>query len=253
MSDQFDTSSLFPDAQSVTKSKISIKNDDPQFSGKIPELALGYLTGTRAFDVDVLGRLRGVTLNHIWTPGVNYAECRKDDLNRLRAYNPFGSFSLWGNPYADTDVDFTKKDAWNAFVRACDGMKTPNGIDRAIAEYKTLEAEIKAQDSIVNCSHGFYGYYEGSNDYRSETRINGVIKAYGEVVIGTRGFRASKAEVIALHIPKTINESVAALIRRNYPDVVIFKKFKDMVAEFPPDKDAVPSPLTNPDFWTQEA
>ncbi len=49
----------------------------------------------------------------------------------------------------------------------------------------------------------------------------------GETLIGTRGFRASKARIIALRIPKSVPIRLLTLVARNYPDVPLFAKFSD--------------------------
>lgn len=52
---------------------------ETEFSGlrasTAPDFALGVVRGSRAFDVDSLGRLTGVSHKTIWTPGENIAEC----------------------------------------------------------------------------------------------------------------------------------------------------------------------------------
>lgn len=118
----------------------------------------------------------------------------------------------------------------------------------------TVKPSRAPSHSMDRCAHGFYGYYEGSNDYYEPGRVMGVIEAYGEAVIGSRGFRASKARIVALHIPDKVPAPARALIRRNYKDVAFFDSFESMVAEFPPDDAGHGvSPDNDPDFWTREA
>ena len=199
--------------------------------------ALGSVRGTRAFDVDKLGRLIGVHYRQIWTPGENQAVCLRNQPSRQRTMS-FRSLM------AGFDSDFN-------------GIKY-RAIDKTIEEAqleahrKVAEEERIARDSLVDCGHGFYGFYEGSNDYRDKDRVNGVIEGYGEVVIGTRGFRAMKARILALHIPKHLSENAKKLVLRNYPDVPVFDKFKQMVAEFPADDAGLGStPENDPEFWSR--
>lgn len=227
------------------KRSVTIKKPQNEFSGQEPELALGYLMGTRAFDVDSLGRLRGVSFDHIWTPGVNEAECLKGNY-RSKNKNGYPIFLGVLDSHDPEKV-------WSFFVKACEGNDLPFGMNEAIKAYKDEKKRIVKEDSIATCTHGFYGYYEGSNDYYEPGRVNGVIKAYGEVVVGTRGFRSTKAEIVALQIPDSVSEREANLIRRNYPNVQFFFDFEAMVAEFPPDSTFTPSPSTHADFWTMEA
>lgn len=106
--------------------------------------------------------------------------------------------------------------------------------------------------SLADCGHGFYGYYEGSNDFYTSGRVMGVVEGYGEAVIGTRGFRVSKARIVALHIPTDVAIGKRNLIIRNYPEIPVFDSFDAMIAEFPPDDAGEGiSPATDPDFWTR--
>lgn len=108
--------------------------------------------------------------------------------------------------------------------------------------------------SIADCAHGFYGYYEGSNDFYEAGRVMAVVEGYGETIVGTRGFRASKARIVALHIPSDVKLGRRQLIARNYPGIPIFESFDAMVSEFPPDDGGHGlNPDTDPDFWTREA
>jgi len=60
---------------------------------------------------------------------------------------------------------------------------------------------------IADCSHGYWAYFddieEGSGP--SQTDYKGIITGYGRTVIGTKGFRCSKAKVEALYIPTIKN------------------------------------------------
>lgn len=107
---------------------------------------------------------------------------------------------------------------------------------------------------LADCKHGFYGYYDGSDDYHESGMISGVIEGYGEAVIGSRGFRSMKARIVALHIPAEVNAGLRRLIIRNYPDVPVFDTFEQMVAEVQPDDGGEGiSPENDPDFWTRRA
>lgn len=212
--------------------------------------ATGVVRGTRSFDVDVLGRLTGVTLKQIWTPGENQAICRKEELRRI---NQHRTSTLWGGLVGFTTFDEDEPAPNEELVENFLGIKHP-AIDKSMKELAEKKQRRIAKDLMEDCDHGFYGYYEGSNDYRQNSRINGVIEGYGEVVIGTRGFRAMKARIVALQFHKGISDAKAALVVRNYPDVAYFNKFKSMVSEFPPDTyGSAPAPDTDPEFWTRKA
>lgn len=121
------------------------------------------------------------------------------------------------------------------------------------------EATCKASTSfapcggIDKCAHGFYAYYDSSDDYHDPGMVSGVIEGYGEAVIGTRGFRAMKARIVALHIPEDVKPALARMVRRNYPDIPVFDTFEHMVSEFVPDDGGEGiTPTSDPDFWTRE-
>jgi hypothetical protein len=234
--------------------------------------APGVVRGTRSFDVDKLGRLTGVSYKQVWTPGENEAICRKEEsgswagLNiavghRMKFYldttsytTAMGSAAMvepkrsWVDAVLGTSPQTTRA-AEEAAARV---QAEREEKERAEAEKARLEAEKKARDTLADCSHGFYGYYDGSNDYYKQGYVMGVVEGYGETVIGTRGFRCMKARIVAIRIPKHVPDRLRAMILRNYPDVPVFDTFKAMVAEFPADDAGVGvSPETDPDFWTR--
>lgn len=185
--------------------------------------AVGVVRGVRAFDVDTLGRLRGVTYKHIWTPGENEATCRRSRSD----------------------------DMWGQFTFAV-SLKTGRAINPP--EPSKPPVDYDKPHSLSDCKHGFYAYYDGSNDYHESNRISAVIEGYGETVIGSRGFRCMKARIVALQIPETVKPHVARMVARNYPDIPILETFEQMVSEFPPDSAGNElTPETDPEFWTRSA
>lgn len=121
--------------------------------------------GIRAFNVDSLGRLRGIHHRHVWRPGENVAECKAS------------SVELALRPYLGGFVSI--------------------GIDPSAVP----APKPKAHD-MAKCTCGFYGFLDGSADYHDADRVEGVVEAYGDVHLGTRGFRASKARIVALCLPE---------------------------------------------------
>jgi hypothetical protein len=110
----------------------------------------------------------------------------------------------------------------------------------------------KSDHNLTSCPHGFYAYYDGSNDYYKPGYVAGVIEGYGEAVIGTRGFRCMKARIVALHIPADVNPALRRLVARNYADTPQFDSFDAMVTAYPTDDGGKGiSPDTDPDFWTR--
>lgn len=187
--------------------------------------AVGVVRGVRSFNVDKIGRLTGVTYKQIWKPGENEAICRRSQTDDIwQMVNMQLSFSF------DTRTGRANR------------ASVPAPVDPA------------KPHPMHDCKHGFYAYYDGSNDYGDPDRVTAVIEGYGETVIGSRGFRSMKARIVALHIPETVKPHVARMVARNYPDLPILESFERMVSEFPPDSAGNEiTPDTDPDFWTRPA
>jgi len=190
-------------------------------------LAVGTVRGLRAFKADELGRLTGLSYEQVWTPGENVSDCRKPSDKK---------------PRRNMLIEF----------------------------FRPTKA---ADHSMVECTCGFYAFYDGRNDYRrdedekpqksqgvfyaygyqpAKATISAVVEGYGETVIGTRGFRAQKAKIVALYIPKGIKGTVAARVRHNYADVPQFVDFDAMLREFPmEDLQGDMTPESDPNFWTR--
>lgn len=183
--------------------------------------AVGVVRGVRSFDVDKLGRLTGVTYKQIWKPGENEATCQRGR-----------SDDLWAQ------FSFT--------------LTHSGGLSRRLSE--AVPVDYDKPHAMHDCKHGFYAYYDGSNDYRDDSRVSAVIEGCGETVIGSRGFRCMKARIVALQVPETVKPHIARMVARNYPDVPILETFEQMVSEFPPDSAGNEiTPDNDPDFWTRPA
>lgn len=223
------------------------------------DLSIEPVRGVRSFLVDSLGRLTGISYQDVWRPGENVAVCH---AHRDEAYR-----------------DAVRRMAMSVSV---DTGRRGRKASRAMledAEAKSAAPEPVKPHNMADCGCGFYGYYDGSNDYRSEVRVSAVVEGYGEVVVGTRGFRASKARIVALcvkpgeetrevQVPQygtyTLNlsprrettrltETMAERVRRNYDGIPTFDSFDEMIAAFPPDYATGPTPETDPGFWTRVA
>lgn len=165
-------------------------------SGLLLPFSIGSVIGARSWDVTSEGFLMGLFWHQIWHPGRNAAVCLK--RTTMGSYVPHPSAVSSPAPGSDLVV-----------------REAP-------------------PHSFEDCRCGFYGYFDGSNDYYRAGYVAGVIEAFGEVYIGTKGFRAMKAEIIALQIPSNYDEDKAAMIRANYSGVPIFDSFDNMIRTFPP-------------------
>lgn len=93
------------------------------------------------------------------------------------------------------------------------------------------------KEHMLDCSCGFYAFYNQSNDYNPFSKpnlglVSGVIEGFGQVLVGPRGFRCQRCQLVALHIPKNYPPQFEAVIER-YKNVPMFSNAHDMVFEFP--------------------
>ncbi|KAE8763915.1 hypothetical protein [Georgenia thermotolerans] len=113
--------------------------------------------------------------------------------------------------------------------------------------------DIGAAHGLQGCTCGFYAYYR-ADPYARPRRVSGIIEGYGRVVLGTKGFRAQKARLVALVLPEELPGSEnaptdavpadgrlapgdGARVRERYPDVAVFPREEAMVVAFPPTED----------------
>jgi len=174
--------------------------------------AIGTVRGYRAWrvvdDDDDSGRLRGIHHQQIWKPGENVAECRRATYN-IKTY---GSLR-W--PPLEILRDADGEPIWSE-----DGNAFPG------------------EGHLRGCQCGFYAYFEGSNDYHAPVwhtdgyhgPVGGMVEGYGQTLIGSRGFRCSKARIVALlfvpDIPAGVRDAIEELYR-----MPVFESFDRMVKE----------------------
>lgn len=181
--------------------------------------AAGTVRGARAWNVNDDGWLVGITRPQVWVSGVNEASCRKFVMPTMEAVTR-GDGSVF---YRTVEVAF------------------PEG---------------PVDHGIEDCQHGFYAYYEGSNDYgdvsrvSGQSRVSGVVEGFGRTVLGSRGFRCMKAKIVALTFGPAVTDARRERVLENYADVPVFGSFEEMVSVFPPDKGD--DPVVEPGEWVKE-
>jgi hypothetical protein len=84
------------------------------------------------------------------------------------------------------------------------------------------------------CGCGFHAYFDGHNSYMEWFKVAGIIEGYGLLTVGTRGFRASKARIVALIQPQGIAPDRT---RFRYPD----KRFNQMCRQHYPNVPVYPT------------
>ena len=165
-------------------------------------LALGSVRGARSWVVRIgeqpeKGLLSGLYYPQTWYPGENLAMCRKQPPSQ--------------------------------------GMH-PNAVPQRAKGPQEITT-----GHLGECLCGFYAFYDGSNDFydaesthwTSDIIVAGMVEGYGETLIGTRGFRCTKARIVALMIRP--EQSIYDTVLEHYPGVPVFHDFSAMIREFPTD------------------
>lgn len=103
--------------------------------------------------------------------------------------------------------------------------------------------------ATLGCKCGFYAYLDNEyNPHHRSGQVLGIVEGFGVATVGSRGFRASKARIVALVQPEgrvriaisanpvftlIVGDAEFSTIRSNYPDVPVFPTLDAALAEFP--------------------
>jgi hypothetical protein len=202
------------------------KKTPQDFHGAPFDLAIGEVYGLRMWRMDQYGRLRARNWGNAepWRPGVNVAKC----------------------------VSKASDDAYSWFLRAA-GF-SPSGSSQPQSAPKPPH-----ETPSENCQCGFYAYTDDRHaetlSYKDSHVVLGIIKGTGRTLIGTKGFRCEKAEIVALRDPtrggtKDDPWRIQQLedLKRVYPNIPILPS-RQALLEFAPLTDTRPDPSTD-EFWS---
>ncbi len=159
---------------------------------------MGHVLGIRQWQRGSDGKLHGVH-SFAWESGENVATCERNhpvphsvDTEEAKAL-------------------MREKDAMYAEMQRLQ-TKRPKGIsdlplnerqeyERLYAEHEKMTAALDSRDTS-DCGCGFWAYFDlNPSEFRmGEKPIVGVIKGYGRTLLGSRGFRCEKAEIVGLHL-----------------------------------------------------
>jgi hypothetical protein len=214
------------------------------FKGAPFDLALGEVYGMRMWKMDGYGRLRARNWDKAppWKPGVNEAKC----------------YATGGNVVDPTGRGRTALQLETSY----ETVASSGGLISAAPIYKitwddgstetTRNVEYSGNKHAVpdeNCQCGFYAYSDSKHaetkPYKSEHVILGIVRGTGRTLIGTKGFRCEKAEIVALRRPKKPQQ--LAHLERVYPDVPLLES-RSALLEFAPLTNTLPDPSSE-DFW----
>lgn len=115
-------------------------------------------------------------------------------------------------------------------VSWCKLLGTPSTQHRKIRHPNTT--------TFYDCSCGYYSVWQDGHDYARDTNlisseIFGVVELYGNVCIGVHGARATKARIVALHLPPGIwtpfNKGRTNALMENYPSVRFYRSRENLI------------------------
>lgn len=162
-----------------------------------PGLIVGAVVGIRRWKVANNGDLRGITYQQPWVSGENVAECWRTKAKEVQPTPhlphsfhgvPAASMMIWGwGTWHSTGV------TWNEA-----GEPSLNNVGH---ERDDCGLPIGRHD---DCGHGFYAYTQDKHVGATSnwSGLSGVVEGYGRMLLGSNGgFKASKARIVALHMP----------------------------------------------------
>lgn len=222
------------------------------FTG-VPFVA-GSIRGERSFGLSMIGALVSPMKPCLWEADGNEARCLKADNTlymRLRKGKWPGALETAKRFIPEGARVFSLYPEWRATAFTGHGVGalviaihwwSPTSGEHDIESVPRLVFESALREdhghNFATCSCGFYAYLNGCNEYASGWNVTGIIEGYGETLIGTRGFRTSKARILALAKPTAEGQhehlvKAVALMRERYPSVPIFDNPEVMRLEYP--------------------
>lgn len=172
-------------------------------------ILVGSIYGARTFLATPEGYLTGVSYRKIWSPGVTHAECWK-----VTGWNVKGIGIVPERPQKvheehATGRTLTRTDGSTRaeFERVFVGWKweLPDTGETGITDTEPTPVygnNTKTGHDLAECQCGLHGFFRGSIDFAyNENAVNGLVRAFGRMRIGPKGFRAQSAEIIALYVP----------------------------------------------------
>lgn len=170
------------------------------------EIRIGEVYGARTFRAAPDGTLMGVVLSRYWEPGVTTAECWRPTgwavkgvgtsttVPRLKQQRvPTGRMITLSGQEVPEQV--WEPAGWSWTVDGVEGYSTSQ--PRPI-----FGNQDDPDHDLGKCVCGLHGYMSGSLDYAQyPDAINGVLRGFGTMTLGDRGFRAQYAEIVALYVP----------------------------------------------------
>lgn len=115
-------------------------------------------------------------------------------------------------------------------------------------ERRPVVVAAEHQIAGVDCSCGYYAFFDNNE---RKAGVYGIIEGTGVCTVGTLGFRASRARLLALVRPSRLVDGWWDRVLHNYRDVPTYAKKREAREAHPLTEVDFPTPETCEDFWTR--
>lgn len=217
------------------------------------ELALGEIYGLRTWLVDDYGRLRArhISAAPPWRPGINEAVCHHQHTKGGTVLPVIADPS--GQDRIPDHVDVISTGGGYAYR-----IRWDDGSEDTISAVLIPDTRVVPHQPVPDerCYCGFYAYtYPVAQTWSvdSPSGVLGVIRGSGRTVIGAKGFKTQKAEILALLDPTAAREPGPAAgwirdrLRLIYPDVPLLDRVEQLL-DFAPIESTAPL-IGSDEFW----
>lgn len=230
------------------------------FDNDNTRLLVGSIYGARTFLATPEGHLTGVTYKKIWNPGINTAECwvvTGWHVERVGLV-PYRPYPEYDDIFTGRTLTNSEGESYPETRREMVGWRWSIPDTKESGVTKTEPHPVYGNNdqdhNLAECHCGLHGYFRGSLDFATnDYAINGIVRAFGKIRLGDRGFRAEHAEITALYVPefnvarpkpgkheplskglraagKVIAPEVVEAVSERYPAVPIYTDLDDMLA-----------------------
>lgn len=211
------------------------------FAGTEYDFAAGSLKGLRGWNMDHLGRLHGVTHQEVWRPGENVSVCKqatkvpcpqvnhRDEARRASEAGRAQVESKKRRKKRESELTFIPDETWHFTFTVRQPCADPTCVG---GEYHAAPSDHRFDPE---CQCGFWAYDE--DGFTPQGSVIGVIEGYGKTTVGTKGFRAEKARIVALCCEDgegdRLSRSTLTRLATLYPDVSFHDDLDAMVDAHP--------------------
>lgn len=202
-----------------------------------PALLIGGVVGIRRWKVGEDGSLRGITYQQPWTHEENVAECWRMALPINHHLKPEAQAKAV-TPIPHVPFGVYAFGRWNVSGIEWD--------EAGVAKYRDDRVRDDCGFPIgpyKECGHGFYAYTVPKSEMPTASMmgVTGIIEGYGRVLLGSNGgFKASKARMVAIHMPPAqkvtghdLVTTWSPLIRAKYPHLPFYSNYHEMLYRHP--------------------